>query len=161
MSGDSFFNLHRILWKHLRRPVSGKKKCRNGSPNDIVPTTVRLSSASRYFVRGRPEDIALVHGVSHSEAFRSIWRVVDAVLACEEMAFELPSDHAKQKALVAGFQKKSQPRFDYCFASIDGMLLWTEKPSQTECERAGCGSKKFFCGRKHKFGLNMQGTCDK
>jgi DDE superfamily endonuclease len=25
---------------------------------------------------------------------------------------------------------------------------------------ADCGAKKFFCGRKHKFGLNRQGTCD-
>jgi DDE superfamily endonuclease len=23
-----------------------------------------------------------------------------------------------------------------------------------------CGAKKFFCGRKKKFGLNMQVTCD-
>ncbi len=23
-----------------------------------------------------------------------------------------------------------------------------------------CGAKKFFCGRKKKFGLNMQGVCD-
>jgi hypothetical protein len=25
---------------------------------------------------------------------------------------------------------------------------------------AGCGAKKFMCGRKKKCGLNMQGTCD-
>jgi hypothetical protein len=25
---------------------------------------------------------------------------------------------------------------------------------------AKCGPKKFFCGCKHKFGLNMQGTCN-
>jgi hypothetical protein len=25
---------------------------------------------------------------------------------------------------------------------------------------SGCGAKKFFCGRKKKFGLNMQATCD-
>jgi DDE superfamily endonuclease len=83
------------------------------------------------------------------------------VLACKELAFEFPSDHAKQKALAAGFQRRSQPWFDCCVAAIDGMLLWTaEKPSPGECERARCGAKKFFCGRKHKFGLNMQATCD-
>jgi DDE superfamily endonuclease len=114
----------------------------------------------RYFAGGRPEDIALVHGVSHSEVFRSIWRVVDAVLDCEELAFEFPSDHAKQKAIAASFQQKSVPQFDCCVGAIDGMLLWLEKPSPRECEFAGVGAKKFFCGRKHKFGLNMQGTCD-
>jgi DDE superfamily endonuclease len=39
-------------------------------------------------------------------------------------------------------------------------LLWIENPSTADCEQAACGAKKFFCGRKHKFGLNLQGTCD-
>lgn len=160
MSEDSFFKLHRILWKYLNRPRSEKKKSKNGSKNGIVTTTVRLSIALRYFAGGRPEDIAVVHGVSHSEVFRSIWRVVDAILACEELSFEFPSDHNKQRQLAGGFQRKSQPQFDCCVAAIDGMLLWMEKPSPGECDRAGCGAKKFFCGRKHKFGLNLQGTCD-
>jgi hypothetical protein len=74
MTGESFFNLHKILWKYLRRPViSAKKKCRNGSPNGIVPTTVWLSIAMRYFAGGRSEDIAIVHGVSHTEVFRSVF----------------------------------------------------------------------------------------
>jgi DDE superfamily endonuclease len=29
-----------------------------------------------------------------------------------------------------------------------------------DCESACCGAKQFFCGCKHKFGLNLQGTCD-
>ena len=44
--------------------------------------------------------------------------------------------------------------------AIDGMLLWMEKPTEEDCKIAECGPKKFFCGRKHKFGLNFQGTCD-
>ena len=35
-----------------------------------------------------------------------------------------------------------------------------ERPSEEECDDANCPSSKFFCGRKHKFGLNLQGTCD-
>jgi hypothetical protein len=76
-----------------------------------------------------------VLGVSHTEVFRSIWRVVDSVLACEQLAFEFLSDHGKQKALAAAFQRKNQPQFDCCVAAIDGMLLWTEKPSPGECEK--------------------------
>jgi DDE superfamily endonuclease len=30
----------------------------------------------------------------------------------------------------------------------------------TSCEEASCGTKKFYCGRKKKFGMNMQGTVD-
>jgi hypothetical protein len=40
------------------------------------------------------------------------------------------------------------------------MLLWIERPDNADCQRAHCGPKKFFCGRKHKFGMNMQATCD-
>jgi hypothetical protein len=44
--------------------------------------------------------------------------------------------------------------------AIDGMLLWIEWPSEAECDIACCSSVKFFCRRKHKFGLNLQSTCD-
>ena len=161
MSEESFFNLHKLLHKHLTIPVDkDKKNWKRGSPNGIITSTVRLSIAIRYFAGGRPEDIALVHGVSHSEVFRSVWRVVDAVLTCEELAYSFPTDHANQYKIAAGFAKKSQPGFQICCGAIDGMLLWTERFSEDECAKAGCGPKKFFCGRKHKFGLNMQGTCD-
>ena len=33
----------------------------------------------------------------------------------------------------------------------------TVKP---QCEVSGIGQKKFFCGRKKKFGLNMTATCN-
>jgi hypothetical protein len=39
-------------------------------------------------------------------------------------------------------------------------LIWIEKPNATFCEEAGIEAGKFLCGRKCKFGLNMQATCD-
>ena len=36
------------------------------------------------------------------------------------------------------------------------MLLWTEKPNATECQKVGV----VFCCRKGKFGLNLLGVCD-
>ena len=48
-----------------------------------------------------------------------------------------------------------------CAGAIDGMLVWTEKPSEKRCKAFGnlqLGS--FFCGRKHKFGFNLQAVCD-
>ena len=43
---------------------------------------------------------------------------------------------------------------------IDGFLVWTEKPSEAEAAVMKCGSKRFLCGRKNKFGFNMQAICD-
>ena len=54
----------------------------------------------------------------------------------------------------------SKAGFDNCVGCIDGMLLWMEKPFQKHCKKVGVDSGKFYCGRKGKFGLNMQGVCD-
>jgi hypothetical protein len=50
----------------------------------------------------------------------------------------------------------SGARFDRVIGAIDGILIWIIKSNKTECEKAKYGSKSFFCGRKDKFGLNMQ-----
>jgi len=42
---------------------------------------------------------------------------------------------------------------------IDGMLLWTERPSEKQSCKAFCGSNSF-CRHKNKFGFNMQAICD-
>ncbi len=44
--------------------------------------------------------------------------------------------------------------------AMDGILVWIHKPSAEESVKAGCSETKFFCGRKHKFGLNCQAVCD-
>ena len=40
------------------------------------------------------------------------------------------------------------------------MLVWTEKPSKRQCMEVGVDDGKFYCGRKGKFGLNLQAVCD-
>jgi hypothetical protein len=42
-------------------------------------------------------------------------------------------------------------------ASSSGLKSWL---TPEDCEIAKWGPKKFFCGRKKKFGLYMQATCD-
>ena len=40
------------------------------------------------------------------------------------------------------------------------MLAWIEKPTKKSFKTAKCGEKKFYCGRKHKYGICMQAVCD-
>merc|ERR1719491_2544153 len=40
------------------------------------------------------------------------------------------------------------------------MLVWTNKPNKDTLENCDLGPLKFFCGRKKKFGLNLQAICD-
>ena len=59
-----------------------KKRINLGARNGLLPPEMRLSIALRYFAGGDPYDIMLVHGVSHAEIYRSVWKVVDAVNHC-------------------------------------------------------------------------------
>ena len=56
--------------------------------------------------------------------------------------------------------EKSGASFNCVIGAIDGMLVWTLKPSLKCCETAKCGEKHFLCSRKDKFGLNLQTICD-
>jgi hypothetical protein len=165
MDEESFWKLHDLLKPLMvggtrRRPGSRTKIHRNGGKNGLIATEMRLSAAVRYFAGGRPDDIAISHGIAHSEVFNSVWKVVDAINKCQELDFGFPACHEKQKSIAAGFRDKSACGFDCCVGATDGLLIWIEKPSNADCDKAHCGAKKFFCGRKHKFGLNLQGTCD-
>jgi len=158
MHERSFWKLLFILQPHMKT-----KKKRNeprGAPNGFISPAARLSSSLRYFAGGRPDDIALVHGISHSAVFESVWEIVDAVNGCPELEIKFPEDHTVQKQIAAGFKKNSKANFNNVVGAIDGMMVWTEKPQLRDCENATVGPKKFFCGRKKKFGLNMQGVCD-
>jgi hypothetical protein len=122
---------------------------------------IPLAAALQYFAGSSVYDIALIHGISVTEVHQSIWRVVNAVNKCSDLKFEFPEDWATQQLVAAGFQKKScRAGFSICAGAINGLLIWIDKPTAYNCEMAKCGAKKFFCGCKKKFGLNIQGTCD-
>lgn len=167
MRDESFWMLHRLLKDKIENPSiapgsrrSRKKRKRGKTPNGDIDSASRLSMALRYFAGGDPLDISLVHGVSHSEVFKSVWLVVDAVHSTPDLDINFPTDHAEQRRIAREFQSKSDAGFDNCAGAIDGILIWIQKPTKDQCDLVQCGAKKFFCGRKKKFGFNMQGTCD-
>lgn len=160
MERESFFTLYSLIKPHLVSPSSSEDTKLKGAKNGLIPGETRHSTAIRYFAGGRPEDICIVHGVSHSEVFNSVWKVVNAVNMCPDLAFQYPSSHEAQREIAQGFFARSYPGFACCAGAIDGMLIWIEKPSDEQCARAAVGPKKWYCGRKKKFGIALQGTCD-
>jgi hypothetical protein len=85
---------------------------------------------------------------------------VDAVNRHPRFNIVYPDDHDKQRSIAQGFQNVSSAGIDCCAGAVDGILIWTHKPSPKVCMEAGCGPVKFLCGRKKKFGLNCQVVCD-
>jgi hypothetical protein len=93
-------------------------------------------------------DIAVVHRISHTEVYRSVWKVVDAVNKCPDLSFSFPHNYNEQEQIAKGFMERSVTQFDCCIGCIDGMLLWIEQPSKRDCFLAKVKPKKFYCGQK-------------
>jgi hypothetical protein len=167
MSYDSFCVLHNKLEQGIldaldKRKIKGARQHDRAPPipNGPISTSVRLASALRYFAGGSPYDISVKYGISYTSMMDSVWVVVDAVNAHEEFYIVYPESHEKQKQIAQEFCSASQANFDICVGTIDGILIWTSKPTKQDCHEVGIGQKKFLCGRKNKFGLNCQAVSD-
>ena len=158
MDKQSFQELLDILSSQL--PSTGEGRMKGAVPNGPISHRSRLSMALRYFAGGDPLDIAWIHRVGDGEPLRSVWYVVDAIHATKSFNITFPQCHDDQLKVAAGFKKKSRVKFDNCAGAIDGMLVWIHKPTRKDMTRQGFGEMKCYCGRKKKFGLNMQAICD-
>jgi len=158
MMPNQFDNLVEML-----KPYISPGKCKGAhGPNAMIPSPLRVSAAIRYLAGGDPNDIALSHGVGPSYLFSGlIWPVIEAINHCPDLKVFFTDNHSKQLCIARKFRDRSHAGFDCCVRAIDGILIWTEKPSERECHLFGnIQSGSFFSGRKHKFGLNMQAICD-
>jgi len=153
-----FYNLLHIIEDHL--PSTGKDRKRGATPNGEITHSSRLSMALRVAAGGDPLDIADYHGVNEDEPMASFWYVVDAINNTPQLNIAFPERHEEQEQLAREFKKKSEIGIDCCIGAIDGILIWIHKPTEADCEGTGVGPKPFFCGRKKKYGLNMQAICD-
>lgn len=179
MSYESFCKLHQKLEDAILEALAAAKSKRKEEdapkarrtkkgiyslppvPNGTIDTKVRLACAIRYFAGGSAYDIMGKYGISHTEVLASVWYVVEAVNSLAEFFINYPDDHEEQRKIACAFRKASGVDFDNCAGALDGILIWIHKPSIKDADASGIGRKKFFCGRKHKFGLNCQAVSDK
>lgn len=131
-------------------------------PNGHITTSVRLAVALRFFAGGSLYDIAPLYGISRTDAFDSVWIVVAALNKStdQRLSVTYPESHDEQKAIARAFQAKSTANFSCCAGAVDGILIWIHQPTTKMCKVANCDPIKFFCGRKHKHGLNCQAVVD-
>ena len=113
-----------------------------------------------FFAGGSAYDIFPLFGIGHSSLFRCIWAIVHEINEILDMRIDFPQEHFKQQQIAHGFMKKCTPQFNCCVGCINGMLVWTEKPTEHNCAVMKCGPMRFMCGRKGKYGLNLQGVCN-
>ena len=125
--------------------------------NGPVSTSVRLACALFYFSGGSPYDIMVKYGLSHASLYESIGAVVEAVNTFDEFSIEYPASGIAQLKIADKFENVSQVKFNNCAGAINGILIWIFKPSEEDTNEAGCGRRKFFCGRKGKLGSSKIG----
>ena len=171
MSYESFWLLHRKLSTRIAKAVDDsrryKRKGGRGGGYKLPPvrngpvnTCVCLACALRFFAGASPYDIMAKYGISKNSVSESVWAVVKAVNNLDEFIIEYPDSEEVQLEIARKFQSVSEVNFSNCAGAIDGILIWILKPSEEDATNAGCGRKKFFCGRKGKFGLNCQADSD-
>jgi DDE superfamily endonuclease len=95
-----------------------------------------------------------------ADVSKSTWICVEAIRQCKQFDIAYPTCHIAQQAIAQGFNEKSAANFKCCAGALDGLLIWTNRPTESDAVLAKCSIGKFFSGREHKFGLNMQAICD-
>ena len=169
MKYQSFQKLTDKLHAHINTSATARRKCdvndpksrlKPPCPNGPITTSVRVACALRYFAGGSPYDLMAVYAISLTEVMNSVWYVVQAINDNPDFIISYPTSHDKQREIAEGFRKVSTANFDCCAGAVNGVLIWTHKPSEADAAKSGCASAKFLCGRKHKFGLNCQAVCD-
>ena len=54
---------------------------------------------------------------------------------------DFPTDHDEQRKIASGLQAKSSVGFNNCAGAVDGLLIWTSKPTMKMVDDAGLGCK--------------------
>ena len=99
-------------------------------------------------------------GISYRIVLACDWVVTEAINTTPDFKIEYLKSLEEQRKIAYGFQKASKPGINICASVIDGILIWTLKPSFPEAKSSGIDQKKFLCALKHKFGLNCQAVSD-
>jgi hypothetical protein len=148
MSYRTFWILHSKIRQEI---INAVERCRSTKghssvprhvppvPNGTISTSVRLAVAIRYFAGGSPYDLCSVYGISHSSVIECVWFVVEAINNHKEFHFVYPSSHDEQRRIAREFKEKSAANFDVCAGAIDGILFWTRKPTQADCDKLQLG----------------------
>ncbi len=157
MHFETFLRLYNSIKIELFEVLMYNFWCNRG-PNGRVHPSIILGIALRMFAGADPLDLITSFGVSKAVVHAAVDHVIRAVCMSKSLKIAFPREHQERLRIAKEFEVIFDAKFRSCVGAIDGMLVWISKPSEKECRRIGVGSGKFYCGRKKKFGLNLQAT---
>ena len=153
MSIEAFNNLVDILTPYIKQQPWNRKTFQEPvTPNIMVSATIRLLAGGSYL------DIYETHGMTYSYLYRVRNKVLKAILECEDLKIEYPSNDEDINHVRVGFtQGSNQNLLHKCLGVLDGMLQPIHCPSISDCNGNQDG---YFSGHYQTYGLNCQGMCD-
>jgi hypothetical protein len=147
--------IHQLTWKP--GTDGSVLQC---APNGMITPAQHLGCYLRIAAGASVYDVMLVFGIGRADVSKSIWVVTQAINQCRAFDIAYPTCHDVQRRIAAGYNKKLAADFRCCAGALDGILIWTHHPSEANAALASCDVGKFYCGRKHKYRLNMQAICN-
>jgi hypothetical protein len=148
----------------LIAPKLAVNKIKSQNSTVGVPTILPahcLHCLLRYLAGGSYLEICDIIHMSESSFTRVIWKTLDAINACPELAMNLPfppdSNTGRIEELKTSFRRAATcPAFHNCVGAIDGWLAVIRTPSRSEEPNV----KSFFSGHYKTMGLNVQAMED-
>jgi hypothetical protein len=152
MSEDSFLRLLSLVREKLE--IDRHMGSRRGGP--ILPELC-LYACLRYLAGGSYLDIKFFTGMSVASLYRVVWKCIDAINECDDLAVKFPKTLEEVKEASRGFETIStQGCIWNCVSVIDGYHLQIQTPSKKEVRNV----RSFFSGHYQTHGLNIQAACD-
>jgi DDE superfamily endonuclease len=134
--------------------VKEGKADNRGGP--IIPELC-LFCTLRYLAGGSYLDICDIAGISKSSFYRILWKTIDALCKCEELAIRFPSSSAEIQSAIEGFESISYASaIRNCALVIDGYLVRIRTPTKEEVGNV----RSYFSGHYQCYGVNVQAATD-
>ena len=159
-------NFHRHLRMSLQsfnrllsyiRPGLIEEENRAAGRGGLIIPELRLYCTLRFLAGGSYLDIHYFCGISQSNFYTSVWRVLHLINKCPNLHISFPQTLAECKAAAEGFRSVSSgDAITNCVSVVDGLLVRIITPSKKEAKNV----RSFFSGHYQAYGMNIQGACD-
>jgi len=160
---ESFNKLKTLLLLWIE--TKNKKQAACTRPQGEVVPEVCLAIALRYFSGGMVDDLALIYHVSKQGCMNCVWKVVDGLNQCPELAFKMPSTEHDFEVLERDFREAHNRRYPSAtgeeswvgqIGAIDGIDIAMKNPGKN----VEGGPSRYYVGRKGGYMLLCIAICD-
>jgi hypothetical protein len=106
------------------------------APNGLIYLVQCLGCFLHVAASASVYDIMLIFGIGRADVSKSTWICVEAIRQCKQFDIAYPTCHIAQKAIAQGFYEKSAANFKCCAGALDGLLIWTNRPTESDAALA-------------------------